>query len=119
MSIPARWVDGSLTCVGYDDVDEVIYNSPEPHECICPQCGKVHGGESYDGWRRAMTLRRIAYAARDLAPSFDRNYGSNQLGQEIKQRVESELCPGMARLIRVGRGLMLADCVTRPGIREI
>jgi hypothetical protein len=163
MAIPARGADGSLTYVCFDDGHEVIYDPSKPHEHICPQCGKVHRGEPYDGWWRAMSHHRIAYTARDLAlayaldgeeryareaarilltyanlypllpvhnlsklgresldevrlalalaPAYDLICNSNLLGTEEKQRVESDLFLGMARLIQVGHGLMLADRV--------
>ena len=67
MPIPDRGGDGSLTYVCFDDGNLVTYDPTKPHEHVCPKCGSVYSGEPYDGWWRAISLHRIAYAARELA----------------------------------------------------
>ena len=58
-------ISRSFSCP--DDGNYLVYDRKESRSHRCPKCGKVYGGEAYDGWWRRLAHHEVAYASRDLA----------------------------------------------------
>ena len=61
-------ISRSFSCP--DDGNYLVYERKESSEHRCPKCGKVYGGEAYDGWWRRLAHHEVAYASRDLALTY-------------------------------------------------
>ena len=70
LAIPSQGAEGALVYVCSVDSSALIYDPDKPHEHICPKCGRVYSGGTYDRVWRAFTHARIAVAARDLALTY-------------------------------------------------
>ena len=70
LAIPSQGAEGALVYVCSADSSTLNYDPDKPHEHVCPKCGRVYSGGTYDRVWRAFTHARIAVAARDLALTY-------------------------------------------------